>query len=246
MNRHAWRRLRPPPPSLGDARAFAELAKRPTDLAGEIRRILSRHRRSLAAVCAGLAVAAGLGSASKPPARTVVVIAAARDLPASATLTAADLRAVALPTDAVPSGAITVARDAIGRTTSGPLRDGEPLTDVQLDDGQLARPATGLVAAPVRLADAQAAQLLRPGERVDVLAAAARPDAAVADAATVVAADVAVVALPGEAPPGAANEPGNVIDPTQGALVVLATTPEQARVIAQAQATARLSAVVVG
>jgi hypothetical protein len=137
----------------------------------------------------------------------------------------------------------------VGHQLSGPLRRGEPLTDVRIDEGLLHRPGSGLVSVPVRLADTEAARLLRPGQRVDVLAAntSTEPGAA-PTAAVVVAAGVAVVAIPvASAAAGglSAADPGAEVG-GEGALVVLATTPLQARQLAQAQVSARLSAMVVG
>ena len=91
---------------------------------------------------------------------------------------------------------------------------------------------------------------LRVGERVDVLAAIPRPgtpatsadSAASAASAVVVAEDVRVVATPTTPDGGSAALDSTAGD---GALVVLATTPDQARSLAQAELTARLSAVVV-
>jgi len=151
-----------------------------------------------------------------------------------------------------PDGSSTEAASFIGRQLAGRIRRGEELTDARLDDGPLALPGAGLVSAPVRLADAQAARLLQPGQRVDVLAADTSPqpglDSAGATTATVVAANVQVVAVPraasssGSGGSGDANESIGV----DGALVVLATSAAQARALAQAEVSARLSAVVVG
>jgi hypothetical protein len=104
----------------------------------------------------------------------------------------------------------------------------------------------------VRLADSQAALLLRPGQRIDVLAASTDTQAGAmaapvaGAAATVVAADVMVVAIPdsSQAPGAASNATGDV--GVEGTLVVLATSVIQARQLAQAQVSSRLSAVVVG
>lgn len=237
--------LRAPIPPLQDARALPRQQRGLAETLAEARRTIGRHRRVLAAAFAGLAVAFGLSAVvTKPPLR-IAVLAAARDLQAGAVLSGSDLKTVALPSDAVPAGALTTPDAAVGRTLSGPLRRGEPLTDVRLDDGPLAPPSDGLVSTPVRLADAQAASLLRPGERVDVLAASTAPSSGPSGGpsgggvAAVVASGVRVVAI---APPGT----GNALDAAAGALVVLATTPDDARALAQAQATQRLSAVVVG
>ena len=186
-------------------------------------------------------------------------VAAARDLAAGTVLTPDDVRWVSLPVAVEPTGALTAMSDAVGHAVAGPIRDGEPITDVRLDggaaaggvtDAPLAPPGDGLVATPVRLADVQAAGLLRVGERVDVLAAIPRPgtpatsadSAASAASAVVVAEDVRVVATPTTPDGGSAALDSTAGD---GALVVLATTPDQARSLAQAELTARLSAVVV-
>ena len=102
------------------------------------------------------------------------------------------------------------------------MRRGEPLTDVRLVGSRLVDAlGPGLVATPVRLADAAVAGLLRAGDRVDVLAAPADP--ALGTRTTVAAADVPVLAVP-------------VVDATgdQGALIVLATTPRAAMTLAAA------------
>jgi pilus assembly protein CpaB len=212
----------------------------------------------LAAALMGLAVIESITALEPKAAPTVVVVTAAHDLPAGEVLTTSDVVSTAVATADASSGAISSLAGAVGRQLSGPLRRGEQLTDVRLDDGPLSQPAAGLVAAPVRLADVQAADLLQPGQRVDVLAASTDVEPGGADAsseptvggtaaalaATVVAADVSVVAIPVAAVPSAGNGDDDVA--VEGALVVLATTPRQAQLLAQAQVSARLSAVVVG
>jgi len=268
-----WRgTLRAAPPPLGAAPAFAARPTGPVRRATRspastvefawadraihtVRHHVTRHRKLLAAVCAGLSVMVMAPMVSGQHTAGVAVVTAARDLTSGVTLTAADLTTITLPASAVPAGAVTSAAAAIGQPVAGAMRRGEPLTDARLDHGPLSAPAPGLVAAPVRLADAQAAGLLRAGEHVDVLASStsvstsALASATTADqpdvtpsAAAVVAADVTVVAIP-SAPAG----PGAAADPAfEGALVVLATTPDQARRLAQAEVSARLSAIVVG
>jgi pilus assembly protein CpaB len=208
----------------------------------DVRLLARRHRRLIAAVLFAIGVAGALGSIAPNPPPTTPVVTASHDLPAGAVLAPSDLTVVGVPPADVPSGAVAAAPALVGRQLTGAVRRGEPLTDVRLDSGPLRRPAAGLVAAPVRLADTQAAQLLRPGMRVDVLAASPATDGAPA-AASVVAADVTVVAIPGAASTAdnAATDVG-----VEGALVILATNATQARQLAQAQVSARLSAVVVG
>ena len=96
---------------------------------------------------------------------------AARDLAAGAVLARADLRTAALPAGLVPAGAARELPALVGRTVAGPVRRGEALTDVRLVGPGL---TAGLgpqesSAVPVRLADAEAAALVRPGDRIDVL-----------------------------------------------------------------------------
>jgi Flp pilus assembly protein CpaB len=198
-----------------------------------LRRTLLRRRRPLAAALAGLAVATGLQAASAPPAPAVPVLVAAHDLAPGATLAASDLTTVGFRPGSVPLGTLRL-QAAVGRRLVGPVRAGEPLTDVRLlDDALLAR-YPGTAAVPVRLGDAAAAGLLRVGDRVTLLAA----DPQSSGPATAVAEDVAVLALPrpGRGPAGV----------TGGALVVLALDPGTARVVAGAASRSFLSAAVVG
>jgi len=206
-----------------------------------------RHRRIVAAGCVAFAAAVGLSNLTPAKPATVRVVAAARDLTAGAIVQPDDVRWVALPVAAEPAGAFTAMPDVVGHAAAGAIRSGEAITDVRLDGGSaayapLAPPGDGLVATPVRLADGQAAALLRVGEHVDVLAATPSSGATSAVAATVVADDVQVIAMPAAVNGGNANLDAAASD---GALVVLATTPDQAKALAQAELNARLSAVVV-
>ena len=89
-----------------------------------------------------------------------------------------DLRTAACPA-AVPGGSARQPA-VLGRVVAGPVRRGEALTDARLVGPGL---TAGLdpqesAAVPVRLADAEAAALVRPGDRVDVLGTPVEPDAA--------------------------------------------------------------------
>ena len=156
-----------------------------------LRRSLLAHRRGLAALCVGLAVAAGLQSQAAPAAPTVTVLVAARDLGGSTVIDSGDLSEVHFDPDSVPSGVLTPT-EALGRTTVGPVRAGEPLTDVRLLGAGLLEQQPGSVAAPVRIGDADALDLLRVGDRIDILAA----DPQRGGDAVVVAEDVPVLAVP--------------------------------------------------
>jgi len=240
-------------PAMGPLRSAPALGRRrPTlrDLPTLAAHAAARHRRLLAASCAALAVAIALGSLTPSKPATVQVIAATHDVAAGAILKPDDVGWLTLPAVAKPTGALAAIADAVGHTASGPIRRGEPITDVRLDGGSagsgepLAPPGDGLVATPVRLADVQAAALLRVGEHVDVLAAT--PSSGLTSVptvvATVVASDVRVLFTPGPPTSGAAEPYPGAND---GALVIFATSAEQARALAQADLTSRLSAVVV-
>ncbi|MBA2463571.1 MAG: pilus assembly protein CpaB [Nocardioidaceae bacterium] len=157
-----------------------------------LRRTVLAHRRGLAAVCVGLAVAAGLQSQAAPAARTVSVLVAAHDLGGGVVVRPRDLAVVPFEPESVPSGAVGSTTEALGRTTVGAVRAGEPLTDVRLLGAGLLGQQPGSVAAPVRIGDADALDLLRVGDRIDILAADPRRRSD----AVVVAEDVPVLAVP--------------------------------------------------
>lgn len=184
---------------------------------------LAPHRRPLAAAFAAAAVGFGLLALRPAGPPTVRVLVAAHDLPGGAALRGQDVRTVALPAAAVPDGALR--SGAPGRVLAGPVRRGEPLTDARLlGAGLLDGYGPGVVATPVRIADAGVARLLRPGDRVDVLATGEAPfeDAAAATVPQTVVSSVPVIAVPRQ----------SIGD--QGTLVVLATSRQQARVLAGA------------
>ncbi|MBT2212903.1 hypothetical protein KLI87_32860 [Actinomadura sp. NEAU-AAG7] len=135
---------------------------------------LARLRRPLAALLAAAAAGTALMALGPGPPPSVHVLGAARDLPAGTTLRPSDLRALALPRGAVPSGALRTS--ATGRVLAAPMRRGEPLTDARLIGGSLLEGyAPGTVAAPVRIADAASVRLLHPGNRIDILTTRTTP-----------------------------------------------------------------------
>lgn len=130
---------------------------------------LYRFRRPLAAASAALAVLL-LVAILRPTSATLVdVTVAAADLPPGSTLTAQDLAVAPLPADYLPPGAVLDQAEVVGRTLTGAIAAGEPLTHSRLlaqgprDDG--------LHTVPVRLADAEAASLLTPGSVIDLVLA---------------------------------------------------------------------------
>jgi Flp pilus assembly protein CpaB len=197
-----------------------------------LRRFVLARRRMLAAVLAALAVATALQVNAAPPPPWTTVLTAARDLPPGTRVAAADLVPAAFAPASVPDGVLTLG-EAVGRTTVGPVRAGEPLTDVRLLGESLLDGYPGSVLAPVRIGDAASVDLLRAGDRVTVLAADPQGDTG----AVPVADAVPVVAVP----PRRRSDPGLV----SGALVLLAVDPTTARELAGAGATSFLSVVLV-
>lgn len=196
----------------------------------DLRRALSRHRVLLSAGLAAGSVATAVTALAPAAAPTTAVVVAAHDLAAGAPLRSDDLRTVDLPADAAPSGALSDPAAAVGRLVPGPVRAGEPLTDVRLLGPALLPPGSE-VATPVRVADRATSALVRPGDVVDVLSAA--PEGAAA--ATTVATGVRVLSVP------LADD-----DAAEGALLVLAATRSAAARLAAAAVTGRLSVVVHG
>lgn len=196
-----------------------------------VRRAVLARRRLLAALCSAVAVAAALQANAAPPPPRTMLLTAARDLPSGVVLRPGDLRSTPFSPGSVPAGAVASRALAVGRTTAGPVRSGEALTDARLVTSSLLAGYPGLVAVPVRIGDPGAVRLLRVGDRVDLLAA----DPQGASPATLVGSDVPVLALP----VAEEDAPG----PGTGALVVVALPPAAARVVAQASVTSFLSVV---
>lgn len=101
----------------------------------------------------------------------LVVVTAARDLTPGTVLADVDLAVTEWDASTVPAGTLLAVEDANGHTVTGPVRAGELLTDVRLLGSRTATAALGVDArvVPVHLADAAVTELLREGDRVDVL-----------------------------------------------------------------------------
>ncbi|WP_460700092.1 SAF domain-containing protein [Nocardia thraciensis] len=129
-------------------------------------------RRLLAAVLAVLAGALYLRG--NPRTEQVEVVVAARDLAPGRILDSADLRRAPRPAGTLPEGAARDLTPLLGATATGAVRAGEILTDLRVIGPRLAAAAAGTPEArivPIRLADNAVADILRAGDRVDVVAA---------------------------------------------------------------------------
>lgn len=213
----------------------------------DLARAAQWHRRLLSAGLLAGAVALAMQAAAPPPPPTVGVLIAARDLAPGQRLSDDHLTIARRPAPTLPTGALRTVAAARGATVVSAVRRGEVLTDVRLlGPRAVSRLGTGLVAAPVRLADAQAAALLRPGDVVDLLAAGAvgAVDGAVVSDARLVASAVRVVTVPSTG----ARRFGSALGGTlgDGALIVVATTATTAARLAGAAVTDRISLVLRG
>jgi Flp pilus assembly protein CpaB len=104
------------------------------------------------------------------PLDTVAAVAAARDLPAGATLDGADLARIQVPPGTVADGFFGEQDQAVGRQLAGPLRKGQLLTDAQIvGPGLLAGTPAGSAAVPLRMADPSSIRLVSPGQLVNVV-----------------------------------------------------------------------------
>jgi Flp pilus assembly protein CpaB len=200
-------------------------------VARRLRRTVLARRRLLAALSAAAAVAVGLQAVQAPAPATTAVLTASHDLDGGSVVRAGDLDWTPYDAGQVPDGAVSSAAQVVGRTTTTPVRAGEPLTDVRVLAGSLLAGYPGAVAVPVRIGDPGAVALLRVGDRIDILAADPHGHSAL-----VVADDVPVVAIPVRQSSDPATVPGG--------LVVVATSPENARDLAAAGVSSYLSLVI--
>ncbi len=161
--------------------------RRPRSIPHVVRRVLASALAVAALVLAVRPPPAADGAPAEPA--TVPVVVAAADLRPGLVLGPADLAVARWPADlAPPEGLARSPADLTGRALAGPLRSGEPVTDVRLvGPGLTALLDPGQQAVPVRLADLAVAASLRAGDRVDVLATTDQADVAdvVASAALV-------------------------------------------------------------
>lgn len=208
------------------------------------RRWLRRHRRLIAAGLAAAAVLVAARSLQPAPAATEPVLVASHDIAPGALIGPDDVSVARWPVGLAPPDVLRDPAALPGRPVATRLTSGEPVLPARfVSPALVAAYGDGLVATPVRLADAGAAALLREGDLVDVLAAAptAAGDPAAVPARVVAAAVRVVLAGAPRAEPG--DVLGGGIVASDGSLVVLATTPAAAEAIAGAAATSRLSVV---
>ncbi|MEI6622779.1 MAG: Flp pilus assembly protein CpaB [Actinomycetes bacterium] len=228
--------------------------------------MIRRHRRLLAAGLLALAVLCVVRALQPAPAKTTAIVVAAADLPSGHMIESSDVTTTGWPTAVANGSAFTTTESAVGRITSGPLARGEPIGAsrivgpglLALDTAGADPPSgargdsKGAVAAPVRLADAGEAALLKPGDFVDVLAATAPGvgggGTREAGEVRTVANSVQVIVVPDSTSgTGGGLLGGGSRAPTRtgeaDSMVVLAVDSATASALAGAAATSRLSVV---
>lgn len=209
-------------------------------------RLLRRHRRLLAAGAAAVGVLLAMQSVRPGPAATEPVLVATRGAPAGSVLHEVDVEVARWPVDLAPPAVLRSVDELPDRPLLSGVGAGEPLVAERfLSPSMLAAYGAGMVATPVRLADAGVAALLRAGDVVDVLAAspAAASGAGLPGTPAQVVASRVRVLLTGTTT-SAQDDPFAGASSGDGdSLVVLATTPAAATAIAGAAATSRLSVV---
>ncbi|MEU2039166.1 SAF domain-containing protein [Nocardia niwae] len=150
-------------------------------------------RRLLAVALAALA--AFLFLRGDPDTERTTVLVAGRDLAPGRLLEAGDLRSAPRAAGTLPAGAVADPAELVGATLTGAMRQGEVFTDLRVVGPRLAAAATGAREArivPIRLADTAVADILRAGDRVDVIGAEDANGAGTRPARTL-AADAAVI-----------------------------------------------------
>jgi Flp pilus assembly protein CpaB len=128
------------------------------------------RRRPVSAALLAFALVLGLSTAIDRHEPTTSIAVAARDLASGHALTSDDIVMVDIPTRAVASTSVTTVDQVVGRVLTGPVAALEPITTTRV----VSATSTGGLSVPIRLIDAGAARWLRPGDLVDVMAAASR------------------------------------------------------------------------
>lgn len=186
-------------------------------------RSVRRFRRSLAALCAGLAVLAGLSALSQPTGDLSWIVVTSRALPAGEVLQADDLTRVRWPSWACPQQRLDDPAPLLGRALVIALPANAAVVEGAVV-GPTAAVGVGLMVVPVQLISA-ADGLIRPGDRIDLIGMTGD-----GEAATVLAAKARVVALPRRA------DEGGLIATTgtaNGVLALVEVKPAEAAKLAE-------------
>lgn len=193
------------------------------------RRILWRWRFALAAALFGLSASVTVHLLRPPPPPTIDVAVTARPVAAGTELTRDDVVVRSVAADLAPPGALHTVRGLLGRAAVVGLPAGAPLhATLVSDDGVSAAAPHGTVVVPVRLSDDAVAALLRPGDRIDLLAAGTTSGSEPDGAPRYLARGALVLPVPAGREPEAA---GGLLGPASEGdrpVTLVAVTPENA------------------
>ena len=131
---------------------------------------VSWHRRALAAVCAAAAVLALAAALTAPPEPSTRVTVAARDISTGATISAADLTTASVPDRLLPTRAVTDPGSITGRIATAGVTKGSVITEATSFSEGSSASAPGRLVVPVRVQDATAGRIVRPGQRIVLIA----------------------------------------------------------------------------
>ena len=130
-----------------------------------LRRVVTWHRRILAATLSGLAALCLLNVARPAPEATVPVAMTRSALSAGAELTAADIEIVDVPERLAPDGGMSTVDELVGRTLNVRL----PARAAIVDSLVTQAPDEGRAVVPIRLGDEALAAYLQPGMAVQLV-----------------------------------------------------------------------------
>lgn len=215
---------------------------------GTLPRWVIRHRRLLAALLFCCAAGLGVHQLTPADAARVQVVVAGSDLAAGQVLDPASLTLADVPPGIAPAAAYTAVAELSGKQLAAPVRTGEILTDAALvGPGLLIGAPAGTVAVPLRVTDPETVQLVRPGERVNVVVSSGNGYERAIE--SILAAEDVVVLWTSAAGAGSGGNTaagGGWLGSTDAeGLVVIAAAPGQAEALAGASARGKVSLVLV-
>lgn len=200
-----------------------------------LRLLAWRTRRAAPALAAAVVAVVALRALAAPDGPTIEVVVLARDVVAGRPIERGDVRVAHVPPALVPDDAVRAVPAATGAEPLVDLRRGTPLVEGVLARGRFGvEPPPGSVVVPLELAGVT--DLLRPGDRVDVVA---RSDAAAADEVLATGALVLSVERPGT------TDSSLLGGAAPGPVVVVAVGPEDGRRLVARSAWDPLGAVLV-
>jgi Flp pilus assembly protein CpaB len=180
---------------------------------------VNRHRRLIAAALAAIAVLASI-SAVQGTRPTMAIVVATRALHAGSVVAPADVAVRSMSAE-LSAGALGETSAVVGRTLLVNVNAGQPMySSFALEHGSI---PTGWAAVPLRTADAAVANLIRAGERVDVVGQRTSNDPA-----TVLARNVSVLTV------AAPQQSGLLKASNEAALVVVLADSYTASTLAAA------------